>query len=71
MEELMRHGCRSIKKVGSGQCNQICGINHSSMPIAVKAVSEKEYENWLIEAKTKFASAPPKFRVASTIENKQ
>ena len=54
-----------------GQCNQICGINHSAMPIAVKAVSEKEYENWLTEAKTKFAYAPRKFRVAATIENKQ
>lgn len=54
-----------------GQCNQICGINHSGMPIAVKAVSDKEYENWLLEAKTKFASAPPNFRVAGVIENKQ
>jgi hypothetical protein len=41
------------------------------MPIAVKAVSEKEYQDWLIEAKTKFASAPPKFRLAGTIQNKQ
>ena len=54
-----------------GQCNQICGINHSGMPIAVKAVSDKEYKVWLSEAKTKFASVSPNFKVAGAIENKQ
>lgn len=44
------------KKIYRGQCNQICGINHAFMPIAVKAISKKDYQAWLIEAKSKFAS---------------
>lgn len=41
-----------------GQCNQICGINHAYMPIAIEAVSKADYEKWVAEAKRKFASAP-------------
>jgi cytochrome c oxidase subunit 2 len=40
-----------------GQCNQICGTNHSRMPIVVRAVSEQEFNAWLTEAKTKFSDA--------------
>ncbi len=39
-----------------GECNQICGTNHSAMPIHVHAVTEPEYQTWLEQAKTKFAS---------------
>jgi len=39
-----------------GQCNQICGEDHSNMPIAVRAVPEAEYVAWLAEAKKKFAA---------------
>jgi len=42
-----------------GECNQICGTNHSFMPISVKAVSEQEFQAWIVEAKTKFADAAP------------
>ena len=42
-----------------GECNQICGQNHSFMPISIKAVTEQEYQAWLVEAKTKFADASP------------
>lgn len=42
-----------------GECNQICGTNHSRMPIVVRAVPEKEFEAWLVQAKTKFADAAP------------
>ena len=38
-----------------GQCSELCGIKHAFMPIAVKVVSEEEYEQWLLEAKIKFA----------------
>ncbi len=38
-----------------GQCNQICGVNHSYMPIVIKAVKQQEFEKWLKEAKIKFA----------------
>ena len=39
-----------------GECNQICGINHAFMPIKVVAVPKPEFEQWLVEAKKKFAS---------------
>ena len=40
-----------------GQCNQICGTNHSRMPIVVRAVTPEEFDAWLAEAKTKFSDA--------------
>lgn len=39
-----------------GECNQICGTNHSAMPIHVQAVTEADYKTWLEKAKTAFAS---------------
>jgi cytochrome c oxidase subunit 2 len=42
-----------------GECNQICGTNHSRMPISVRALSEQEFQAWLTEAKTKFSDAAP------------
>ncbi len=46
-----------IDKPGTyyGECNQICGTNHSQMPIKVQAVTEQEFQAWLQQAKTKFA----------------
>ncbi len=38
-----------------GQCNQICGVNHPFMPIAVEAVSKEDFEKWVAEAKKKYA----------------
>ena len=45
------------EKVGTyyGQCSELCGIKHAFMPITVKVVTEEEYEDWLSEAKEKFA----------------
>jgi len=42
-----------------GECNQICGQNHSRMPIAVHAVTDQEFTAWLAQAKTKFADTAP------------
>ncbi len=39
-----------------GECNQICGENHSRMPISIKAVTPAEFTAWLADAKTKFSS---------------
>ena len=39
-----------------GQCSELCGLNHSYMPIVVKVVSEEEYKEWLKRATKKFAS---------------
>ena len=39
-----------------GQCSELCGIKHAFMPITVNVVSENEYNQWLEEAKVKFAN---------------
>jgi cytochrome c oxidase subunit 2 len=48
-----------VDQVGTfyGECNQICGTNHSRMPIVVRAVPEKEFTAWLAQAKTKFSDS--------------
>ena len=45
------------EKVGTyyGQCSELCGIKHAFMPIEVRVVTDQEYEEWLLEAKVKFA----------------
>ncbi len=42
-----------------GECNQICGTNHSAMPIAVEAMSADDFAKWVEDAKTKFAGGTP------------
>jgi cytochrome c oxidase subunit 2 len=42
-----------------GECNQICGTNHSFMPIVIKAVTPQQFDAWVQEAKTKFAGDAP------------
>jgi len=43
------------EKTYYGQCNQICGVNHSFMPIVVKAMAKEDYQAWLADAKQEFA----------------
>jgi cytochrome c oxidase subunit 2 len=38
-----------------GQCSQLCGVNHGFMPIQVRALPKDQYEEWVAEAKKKFA----------------
>jgi cytochrome c oxidase subunit 2 len=38
-----------------GQCSELCGRNHAFMPIAVRVVSEAEFNDWL--AKNKASAA--------------
>ncbi|MBU6497844.1 MAG: cytochrome c oxidase subunit II [Rhodospirillales bacterium] len=38
-----------------GECNQVCGTNHSRMPISVHAVTPAEFTAWVAKAKAKFA----------------
>jgi cytochrome c oxidase subunit 2 len=47
-----------------GQCSQICGNNHSYMPIAVRVVSKPEFDKW-VEQKKKSAGLVPATDVAS------
>lgn len=46
------------RKTGTyyGQCSELCGKDHAFMPIQVKVVTEKEYQNWLQWAKEEYAS---------------
>ncbi|MFL5289164.1 MAG: cytochrome c oxidase subunit II [Rhodopila sp.] len=46
-----------------GECNQICGENHSRMPIAIKAVPQQEFDSWVTQQK-KAASAAKLPKVA-------
>lgn len=47
-----------------GQCSQICGNMHSYMPIAVRVVSQAEFDKW-VEQKKKSAGLLPATDVAS------
>jgi cytochrome c oxidase subunit 2 len=42
-----------------GQCSELCGQDHDSMPIVIRVVNQQEYDNWLSEAKKRFADAAP------------
>ena len=56
-----------VEKAGVfyGQCNQICGIDHSRMPIVVEAMEQADYDAWLAKAKEEFAMNPTATKVAS------
>ena len=60
----------NVEKEGTyyGECNQICGVNHSFMPIKIHVVSKDAFAKWVATAKQKFAredGAPSVRRVAS------
>ena len=39
-----------------GQCSELCGKDHAFMPIAVRVVSESDFNKWLDDAKKKYAT---------------
>jgi cytochrome c oxidase subunit 2 len=51
-----------------GQCSELCGKDHSFMPIAVRVVKDNEFTSWVDDAKKKFAGvesvAPNSFAAA-------
>jgi cytochrome c oxidase subunit 2 len=51
-----------------GECNQICGVNHAFMPIAVQVLSKDDFQKWLGDAKKKFALNEPETAPAATAE---
>jgi len=60
----------NIEREGTyyGECNQICGVNHAFMPIKIHAVSKEAFQQWVEQAKSKFAredGTPPAGRLAS------
>ena len=44
-----------------GMCSELCGVNHQSMPIEIHVVTQNEFDAWVKEAKTKYASKNSKF----------
>ena len=48
-----------------GQCSELCGKDHSFMPITVKAVSQADYETWLDGAIEEYAGTPRDVTVAA------
>jgi cytochrome c oxidase subunit 2 len=49
-----------------GECSELCGENHSFMPIAVRVVSDADFAKWLVHAKQEFAvDRPPPERFAA------
>lgn len=38
-----------------GQCSELCGTRHAFMPIAVRVVTQEEYDTWLEQAQDEYA----------------
>ena len=54
-----------VEGVYFGQCSELCGKDHSYMPITVKVVSQEAYEAWLDQAIEEYAGTPRSVTVAS------
>jgi cytochrome c oxidase subunit II len=57
-----------------GQCSELCGKDHSFMPIAVHVVSESDFNAWVAQAKQKFSaenSVPPNTFAAASAPSSQ
>jgi len=48
-----------------GQCSELCGARHAFMPITVEVVSQERFDQWIQEARTKFATVGAPTRVAA------
>lgn len=48
-----------------GQCSELCGKDHTYMPITVKVVSQEVYDEWLKGAIEEYAGLPQGYQVAS------
>lgn len=51
MPGFIHEAWTKIEKPGTyrGQCAELCGANHGYMPVVVKAVSQKEFDAWVIQ----------------------
>lgn len=54
-----------IEGIYFGQCSELCGKDHTYMPITVKVVSQAEYDAWLTGAIAEYASLPMGITVAT------
>ena len=48
-----------IDEVGMyyGQCSELCGSGHAFMPIAIQAVTQAEFDAWVVQARKRYAAA--------------
>ncbi len=48
-----------IDEVGMyyGQCSELCGAGHAFMPIAIQAVTQADFDAWVVEARERYAEA--------------
>ena len=40
-----------------GQCSELCGSRHAFMPIAIQAVTQAEFDAWVVDARKRYAGA--------------
>lgn len=48
-----------------GECSELCGARHAFMPITVEVVSRERFDQWVEEARTRFATVGSPTRVAA------
>ncbi len=49
----------TVEGVFYGQCSELCGKDHSFMPIAVHVVSQDDFNTWVTQAKQQYSADPP------------
>jgi len=67
LAELWFEVDEGMEGVYFGQCSELCGKDHSYMPITVKAVTQEEYEEWLAGPAREYAvrDRPPALKIAA------
>jgi cytochrome c oxidase subunit II len=50
-----------------GQCSELCGVDHSFMPIVVRVESEADFNTWVAQAKQQFAADAPARPIAIAV----
>jgi cytochrome c oxidase subunit 2 len=48
-----------------GECSELCGARHAFMPITVEVMSQERFDQWVQEARTRFATVDTPTRVAA------
>jgi cytochrome c oxidase subunit II len=53
-----------------GQCSELCGKDHAFMPIAIRVVSQQQYDNWYSQASADLPGANKALMAAVDTKNK-
>ena len=58
----------TIDKPGTyrGQCAELCGMHHGFMPIVVVAMTQPDYEKWVIQERTREGLSAPQKNLTAT-----